>query len=234
VSVLALAASGVTAGCAGPGQATAARPGHPAAGLAPAAVTVRQARRVVSGELAAMTQAAGLSAAALERTRGDARRTLERARRGAGRDTVCGYAVQVSSDATGVSAYRSGMAADARALRRYLAALRRAVAGLEGRLAAVRRAKPGYAGGGGQPGPALVRHKIASARARIGAVLRLASGRIAAVNANVARAYQLSASASRAGRCRSAAAPPAPLPPARLSRRAAGRAPGCATPPRTS
>jgi hypothetical protein len=186
--------------------------------LLAAEISVRQARRVVSRELAAMTTVARLAGRALARTDRDTRATLARTRQGARRVTVCGYAVMVDSDAVAVSAYRSGMAADAGSLARYLAALRAAIRALSAQLRTVQRGQPGYTGGGGYPSPAQVRHKLSSARQRTGTVLAAANGHISLVNRYVADAYRRSARASRARHCRSASARPAPLPPVGLTR----------------
>jgi hypothetical protein len=183
-------------------------------------ISVRQARRVVSRELGAMSGVVTDAAAALARTGRDTAATLARARQGARREQICGYATVAASDAMGVSAYRSGMAADVGSLQEYLAGLRAAMRTLSAQLRAIQHGQPSQRAGRGQPGQAAVAQQLSSARRRITAVLAGANSRISRVNHDVAAAYRLSARASAAGRCRSAPPPPSALSPAGLRSRA--------------
>lgn len=191
-------------------------------------ISVRQARRVVSRELAAMSGVVTGVAAPLAKTRRDTAATLAQARRGEARQRICGYATVVSSDAQTVSAYRSGMAADTGSLQGYLGGLRTAMRTLSGQLRAVRHGQPGYHGGSGHPAPGAVARQLHQARLRITVVLAGASSRISQVNRAVRAAYRLSGRASAAGHCRSAAPVPPALPPARLGGQAALIAPAAA------
>jgi hypothetical protein len=191
-------------------------------------ISVRQARRVVSRELGAMSGVVTGSAGALAKTGRDTAATLAQARQGAQREQICGYATVAASDAMRVSAYRSGMAADVGSLQEYLAGLRAAMRTLSAQLRAVQRGHAGQRGQAdqraaqrGQAGQAAVAQQLSSARRRVTVVLAGANSRISRVNHDVAAAYRLSARASAAGLCRSAPPPPSALPPAGL-----GPAPG--------
>jgi hypothetical protein len=182
-----------------------------AAGLAAVATMVRRARRVVSRQLAALhTVPVTAAAGPLAAVRRDTRAAQAAAHRGAPRVQVCDLAVQAREDALGVSAYSAGMAADRDSLSQALFAERRAVAGLAARLATLRRVTPG------QSGVAQGALRLRLARQRLTVVLTMASRSLSLLNADVARAYQLSAAASAARSCGSALAAPAPLRPLRL------------------
>jgi hypothetical protein len=183
--------------------------------LITAALAVHQARRVVSGQLRGMRDETALSAVALGKARRDAGQGLARARVGARRVLVCGYAVAVDSDAQAVSAYSTGIASDAGSLSGDVTALQAAIADLSARLRVVLRRQPGYSGGGLAPSPDLVRNKISRATQRIGAALAEANGYVDQLNLYVATAYRLSARTAAARTCRSASPTPAPL--ARIS-----------------
>ncbi len=129
---------------------------------------IRDARRVVSGQLRGMAEVTSLAAVALEKARQQARTGLARARQGARRVLVCDYAVAVDSDALGVSAYSTGMVADAgslkrgyrRAADRHRGRVRAAAGGPEAAARLFGR-RPGTQPGPGpeqdQPGPAAYR-----------------------------------------------------------------------------
>jgi hypothetical protein len=186
-----------------------------AAKLITAAVAVRQAGRVVSGQLRDMRDEMALAAVALGKARRDAGQGLARARVGAGRVLVCDYAVAVDSDAQAVSAYSTGLASDAGSLRGDVTSLQAAIADLSAQLRVVLRRQPGYSGGGLAPSPDLVRSKISRATQRIGAALAEANGYVGQLNLYVATGYGLSARTAAARTCRSASPAPAPL--ARIS-----------------
>ena len=172
---------------------------------------VREARRVVSGQVRGMAGVTSLSAVALEKARREARTGLAQARLGARRVLVCDYAVAVDSDALGVSAYSTGMVADTGSLREDIAGLQAAIADASAQLQEVLKRQPGYSGGGLAPSPDLVRNKISRARQRIGAALAEANGYVAQLNQDVAAGYRLSARTAAARTCRSASPAPAPL-----------------------
>ncbi len=172
---------------------------------------IRDARRVVSGQLRGMAEVTSLAAVALEKARRQARTGLARARQGARRVLICDYAVAVDSDALGVSAYSTGMVADAGSLREDIAGLQTAIADASGQLREALGRQPGYSGGGLAPSPDLVRNKISRARQRIGAALAEANGYVAQLNQDVATGYRLSARTAAARTCRSASPAPAPL-----------------------
>ena len=182
-----------------------------AARLITAVQAVREARRVVSGQLRGMAEVTSRSAVALEKARQEARTGLIRARQGARRVLVCDYAVAVDSDALGVSAYSTGMVADAGSLREDIAGLQTAIADASAQLQEVLKRQPGYPGGDLAPSPDLVRNKISRARQRIGAALAEANGYVAQLNQDVAAGYRLSARTAAARTCRSASQAPAPL-----------------------
>ncbi len=172
---------------------------------------IRDARRVVSGQLRGMAEVTSRSAVALGKARREARTGLARASQGARRVLVCDYAVAVDSDALGVSAYSTGMVADAGSLKEDIAGLQTAIADASAQLREVLKLQPGYSGGGLAPSPDLVRNKISRARQRIGAALAEANGYVAQLNQNVAAGYRLSARTAAARTCRSASPAPAPL-----------------------
>jgi hypothetical protein len=183
------------------------------AGLAAAATAVRQARRVISGQLSAMGSLIAVAAAALDKTRHDTRTALTKARLGARQVLVCDYAVLVDSDALGVSANSAGVGTDASSVAGDVSALQDAITALSAQLRSVQLDQPGYRGGGTAPSPAQVSQRIGRAKLRIGTVVSEANGDIALVNLDVAAAYRLSARASNAGQCGSASATPALLAP---------------------
>ena len=180
------------------------------AGLITAVRAIREARRVVSGQLRGMAEVTSRSAVALEKARREARTGLARARQGARRVLVCDYAVAVDSDALGVSAYSTGMVADAGSLREDIAGLQAAIADASAQLQEVLKVQPGYSGGGLAPSPDLVGNKISRARQRIGAALAEANGYVAQLNQYVAAGYRLSARTAAARTCRSASPAPGP------------------------
>ncbi len=180
--------------------------------LITAVQAVRQARRVVSGQLRGMAEVTSLAAVALEKAHRQASTGLARARQGARRVLVCDYAVAVDSDALGVSAYSTGMAADTGSLGEDIAGLQTAISDASGQLQEVLRRQPGYSGGGPAPSPDLVRNKLSQARQRIGAALAEANGYVAQLNQDVAAGYRLSAQTAAARTCRSASPAPARWP----------------------